>query len=163
MLEAYAALPEAFTSTVAERESLPLTWWETRLSADPAADRLVLGALDGGELVGVAGLSFQSREKARHKAVVFGMYVRPAWRSRGIGRQLLLSALAHARERPSVKVLQLTVTEGNAPAVALYESCAFVSFGVEPLAVAVGSQYLAKVHMWRRIDPEEGAGSTSRA
>lgn len=155
MLEAYAAHPEAFTSSVAERERLPLAWWEARLSAEPAAHRLVLGAFDGGELAGVVGLSFEQREKVRHKATVFGMYVRPRWRGQGIGRRLVVSVLTHARERPGVKVVQLTVTEANVPAVALYESCGFLRFGVEPLAVAVGSQYVAKVHMWRRIDPDK--------
>ena len=31
-------------------------------------------------------------------------------------------------------------------------SCGFVRFGVEPLAVAGGSGYVAKVHMWHRVD-----------
>ncbi|MGE5297190.1 MAG: N-acetyltransferase family protein [Solirubrobacterales bacterium] len=151
MLEAYAAHPEAFTSSVAERENLSLTWWKARLSVEPDAKKLVLGAFDDDELAGVVGLSFEQREKARHKATLFGMYVRPQWRSRGIGRQLVLSALTHAHQRPGVKVIQLTVTEGNVPAVALYESCGFVRFGVEPMAIAVGSKYLSKIHMWQQL------------
>jgi len=157
MLEAYAAHPESFTSSVAEREMLPLSWWEARLSADPAAKELVLGAFDGPELAGVVGLSFERREKVRHKATIFGMYVRPRWRGRGLGRGLVQSALSHARQRPGVKLVQLTVTESNAPAVALYESCGFIRFGVEPLAVAVGSQYVTKLHMWHQIDPDDQA------
>ncbi len=150
-LEAYAAHPEAFTSSVAERAELPLGWWEARLSAEPTAQKVVLGALQDGEIVGAVGLSFEQREKVHHKATLFGMYVRPSWRGQGIGRQLLLAALEYARDRSGVLVVQLTVTEGNGPAEALYESCGFVRFGVEPLAVAVGSQYLSKVHLWRRV------------
>lgn len=155
MLEAYAAHPEAFTSSVAERETLPLTWWEARLSPKPGANKLVLGAFDGGALAGVLGLSFEKREKVRHKATLFGMYVRLHCRGQGIGRQLVQSALTHARERPGVTVVQLTVTGSNAPAVALYEGCGFLRFGAEPFAVAVGSEYVTKLHMWRRIDPDE--------
>lgn len=155
MLEAYAAHPDAFTSTVAEREKRPPAWWKARLSDEPDTARLVLGAFDGSTLVGVVGLSFERRERARHKATLFGMYVRPPWRGRGIGRQLVVAALTHACKRPGVRVIQLTVTEGNVPAVALYESCGFVRFGVEPMAIAVGSEYLAKVHMWRRIADDE--------
>ena len=157
MLEAYAAHPDAFTSSVAERETLPLRWWEGRLSAEPLAKELVLGAFHAGELVGVVGLSFEQREKVRHKATLFGMYVRPHLRGQGIGRQLVQSALEHARERPGALVVQLTVTETNGPAVALYESCGFIRFGLEPMAVAVGSGYVSKVHMWRRVDAEEPA------
>lgn len=152
MLEAYAGHPEAFTSTVAERERLPLSWWEGRLSADPAADRIVLGAFEGEELAGVVGLSFERREKVRHKATLFGMYVQPKWRGRGVGGQLVTAALERARQRAGVRVVQLTVTETNAPAVALYEHCGFIRFGVEPMAVAAGSGYVTKLHMWRRLD-----------
>ncbi len=151
MLEAYAAHPEAFTSSMVERAGLPLAWWEARLSAEPAAHEIVLGALQDDEIAGVVGLSFEQREKVRHKVTLFGMHVRPRWRRRGLGRQLVLAALKHARERPGVIVIQLTVTEGNGPAEALYESCGFVRFGVEPLAVAVGSQYLSKLHLWRSV------------
>jgi ribosomal protein S18 acetylase RimI-like enzyme len=42
----------------------------------------------------------------------------------------------------------LTVTEGNAPAVHLYESCGFQAFGTEPMAVLTPTGYKAKVHMW---------------
>ena len=154
MLEAYAAHPDAFTSSMAERERLPLRWWEARLSAEPSAERLVLGAFHDGQLVGVVGLSFEQREKVSHKAALFGMYVRPAFRSQGIGHQLVRSALEQARERPGVLVVQLTVTETNAPAVSLYESCGFIRFGVEPMAVAAGSGYVSKIHMWRTVDAD---------
>jgi len=155
MLEAYTAHPDAFTSTVAERGKLPMAWWESRLSPDPSPKCLVLGAFEADELAGVVGLSFEQREKVRHKATLFGMYVRPAFRRRGIARQLVQSALKYARERADVLVVQLTVTETNTPAVALYESCGFIRFGLEPLAVAIGSGYVSKLHMWRRVDAEE--------
>ena len=157
MLEAYTAHPDAFTSTVAEREKLPMAWWETRLSPDPSSKHLVLGASDACDLIGVVGLSFEQREKVRHKATLFGMYVRPAFRGQGIGRQLVESTLKHAREHPGVKLVQLTVTESNTPAVALYESCGFLRFGLEPMAVAAGSGYVSKLHMWRSVDAEDRA------
>src|SRR4051794_18044509 len=75
MLEAYERHPDAFTSSAAERTALPLAWWESRLSAAAEAAELVFGAFQNGELGGVAGLSFESREKIRHKATLFGMYV----------------------------------------------------------------------------------------
>ena len=94
------------------------------------------------------GLSFEPREKAKHKATLFGMYVPDARRQQGIGRSLVLAALAHARARPGMRVVQLTVTEGNVAAEALYEQCGFVRFGIEPFAIAVAGRFLSKVHMW---------------
>jgi ribosomal protein S18 acetylase RimI-like enzyme len=148
MLEAYEAHPDAFTSTASERAALPMSWWESRISDAPLAREVVFGAFDGDRMAGAAGLSFETREKARHKATLFGMYVPPELRHRGIGRALVVSALDHARSRRDVMLVQLTVTEGNASAQALYERCGFVRFGLEPLAVAVGSTFVSKAHMW---------------
>lgn len=148
MLQAYALHPDAFTSSVAEREALPLSWWEARLAGGADAKEVVYGAFHEGSLAGVVGLTFDNREKARHKAHLFGMYVPQQYRRLGLGRQLVDMALAVARARAGVQVVQLTVTEGNASAQGLYAACGFQVFGVEPYAVAVGQGFVSKVHMW---------------
>lgn len=148
MLEAYRIHPDAFTSTVDERASLPMTWWEARLKDDPHPDEMVLGAFHGSRLAGVVGLSFESRRKARHKSHLFGMYVPSANRKAGIGKGLVLSVLEHARMRSGVNLVQLTVTQGNSAAQGLYERCGFVAFGIEPCAIMVDDDCYAKVHMW---------------
>ena len=150
MLQAYAAHPDAFTSSVAERSALPLSWWESRLAVGDGVHEVVWGAFAGDQLSGVAGLSFESRAKARHKATLFGMYLLPETRGKGLGEQLVHALLDHVRSRPAVKQVLLTVTQGNASAVALYTRCGFVAWGVEPDAVAVGGGFVSKVHMvWR--------------
>jgi len=148
MLDGYARHPDAFTSSVAERAALPMSWWEARLSAEPTPREVVFGAFDGTALVGAAGLSFEAREKARHKANFFGMYVAPGSRKHGFGRRIVDAALDAARARDGVRLVQLTVTEGNASARTLYEQCGFRAFGLEPMAVAVDGAYVSKVHMW---------------
>ncbi|TFV96563.1 GNAT family N-acetyltransferase, partial [Oxalobacteraceae bacterium OM1] len=127
---------------------LPLSWWEARMQPGDDASEMVFGAFDGERLVGVAGLSFEAREKLRHKAHLFGMFVHAEARQAGAGRQLVRAVQDAARARPGVRVLQLTVTEGNVPAVTLYERCGFVAFGVEPMAVCSGGLFFGKVHMW---------------
>lgn len=148
MLQAYAQHPEAFTSSVAERAGLPLTWWEQRLSEASDAVDVVFGVRDGDHLVAAAGLSLDAREKARHKATLFGMYVAPDARRHGLGAALVQRVLAYARSRCGVQLVQLTVTDGNHSAQALYERHGFVTFGLEPMAVAVGPGFVAKIHMW---------------
>src|SRR5438132_13781054 len=110
MLEAYEMHPDAFTSSVAERAALPLSWWESRVAPGGQATEVVFGAFDDAPLAGVAGLSFETREKARHQATLFGMYVPPRGRGHGIGLRLVEAALAFARSRSAIKVVQLTVT-----------------------------------------------------
>lgn len=148
MLEAYERHPDAFTSTVDERASLPLSWWQDRLQDAPVAGDIVLGAFQGTRMLGVAGLTFETRAKARHKAHLFGMYVTSSFRKGGLGRQLVMAALEHARTRADVRLVQLTVTQGNTTAQGLYERCGFVPFGVEPYAILAGETYVSKVHMW---------------
>lgn len=148
MLEAYARHPDAFTSSVDERAALPLAWWQARLDPGPDADQAVWASVAGDVMQGVAGLSFERREKVRHKATLFGMYVRPDARGQGLGRRLVDAALAHARTCPEIALLQLTVTEGNAGAIALYRAAGFESWGREPWAVRVGEGFVHKQHMW---------------
>jgi len=148
MLDAYEREPAAFTSTRREREALPLAWWERRLAAGPDASEVVLGAFERAMPAGVVGLSFEAREKSHHKATLFGMYVVPHARQRGLGHLLVNAALDHARSRTGVRIVQLTVSQGNERARLLYERCGFIAFGVEPFAVAIGSTFLSKIHMW---------------
>ena len=147
MLQAYARHPDAFTASVEERAGLPLAWWEARLAPGDAVDEMVLGAFDGQQLAGVAGLSFETRPKLRHKAHLFGMYVAPPSRAQGLGQQLVQAVLAQARARPGIIQVQLTVSDGNAAAEALYARCGFERFGVEPRAMALGDGFVGKVHM----------------
>ena len=148
MLEAYDRHPQAFTSSVRERAAMPLSWWESRLTSKLD---VVFGAFEDGRLSGIVGLAFEPREKARHKATLFGMYVNEAYQQQGLGRQLVEAALAEARRHSRLKLIQLTVTAGNDAAFALYQRCGFIQYGLEPLAVRVGEDYFDKIHMWREL------------
>jgi RimJ/RimL family protein N-acetyltransferase len=151
MLEACRLHPEAFTSSITERAAMPLVWWESRLNSPLD---LLFGVFEDDQLVGIIGLAFDPREKARHKATLFGLYVSAGFRHGGLGYRLVQAAIAEARSHKGLKLLQLTVTAGNDAALALYRRCGFVQFGLEPLAVRVGVEYLDKVHMWRELGVE---------
>src|ERR1044072_3266483 len=83
-LGALQAHRQAFGSTFDVENTQPLGWFSDRLGSST-----VLGALADGELVGVAGFALQHGEKQAHKATLWGMYVRPAARSAGVGRRLV--------------------------------------------------------------------------
>ena len=102
-------------------------------------------------MAGIVGLAFEPREKARHKATLFGMYVSADFRQHGLGHELVQAAIAEAQNHPALKLLQLTVTAGNDAAFNLYQRCGFIQFGLEPLAVRVGEDYFDKIHMWRQL------------
>ena len=146
MLEGYELAADAFTSTPAERAAKPQAWWERR-AQDPNGLGQAFGAFHDGALVGTVAVEYSARTKTRHKALVIGMYVSPTARGLGAGKALLQSAIEHARARPEVKVMTLTVTHGNAGATRLYESAGFQAFGLERMALFNGTEYMDKLHM----------------
>jgi ribosomal protein S18 acetylase RimI-like enzyme len=110
------------------------------------AQTAVFGAFEP-DLVGIVGIRRLTRKKTRHKARIWGMYLRDEHRGRGLGRQLMESAIAFAREQDGVRLLQLAVTERAATAAALYEKLGFVVWGIEPAGLHVEGTDLAEKHM----------------
>jgi ribosomal protein S18 acetylase RimI-like enzyme len=143
--------PDAFTSSVDAEAAKPLSATEARIAPD--SPDWVFGAFVGDTLAGVVGLAREARAKNRHKADVFGMYVAPDFRRRGIGRALLRHLVAAAEQEAGLEQLVLTVTNSNDPARLLYESEGFRSFGIEPRALRVGDVYFDKNHMVRFLAP----------
>ena len=85
------------------------------------------------------------------------MYVKPSARRLGAGAMLMQAAISAARAQPGLRILRLTVTQGNEAAVRLYESVGFSAWGVEPLAIHMPSGYKAKVHMAMQLGASETA------
>ncbi|OZM57903.1 hypothetical protein CIB95_05985 [Lottiidibacillus patelloidae] len=99
------------------------------------------------ELVGVCTLLRQSNIKENHKAHIFAMYVTPSARKASIGKLLLQEAIAKAKEIGIVKIM-LSVVTSNVPAIKLYESLGFQSYGIEVKALKdENNQYWDENHM----------------
>ena len=110
----------------------------------------ILGAFDGETLVGTVGCVQQQPAKVRHKAFIWGMYVAPEARGRGVGRALMEAAIARARQWPEVEQIHLAVVTTNEVARRLYRSLGFEVYGVEPAALKVDGRDLDEEHMLLR-------------
>lgn len=144
--------PDAFTSSYEEESHRTTAWAAQRLTPDAERPHdFFLGAFCEGVHVGVVGLNGRYRLKERHNATVVGMAVATASQGQGLGRLLMQVLIASARTMPGLVQLDLTVTEGNAPAERLYESLGFQTVGVFPRAICVGGAYHAKVHRVLRL------------
>lgn len=147
-----AEYPVAFTSSAEEEAARPLDWSVLRLTDAPKRPNdLFLGAFERDQLQGLVGLQGRYRPKERHNATVVGLFVARESGGRGLGRALMTELLTCARARPELLQLDLTVTEGNAAAQALYDSLGFTVYGVLPSAVRVEGRDYAKVHMVYRL------------
>jgi RimJ/RimL family protein N-acetyltransferase len=135
--------PAAFGSTYESEADTPLEQIAARLARGAGRENVMFGAFDedGGELVGLAGLGRQTGRKTRHRAGVWGMYVAPEARGRGVGRELMEALIAHARTLDGVERLTLGVEAGNEAARALYHSLGFVTYGTEPQAYKLDGEY----------------------
>lgn len=128
---------------------------ESRLSVDGIRDMLtrdvVFGA-GGDRLLGMAGVYTEDREKTAHKAHLWGMYVRPEARGRGLAGALLARVIAHARSLDGVRWLHLGVSETAEHARRCYESAGFATWGVEPEALCHNGRCVAELHMVLKLE-----------
>lgn len=149
MLKAYSLHPEAFVSSIVNRQKLPLSWWEGQLDDELST---VFGAFVDSQLAGLVGLAFEPWEDAQHKATVFGLYVSQAFRAQGLGEQLVQAVVSLAEQEPVIKVIELTVSANSSAALALYKRCGFEQSGLEDSAIRVGEAYFDRVHMRRLVN-----------
>jgi ribosomal protein S18 acetylase RimI-like enzyme len=142
--------PAAFGSSHEEEKDLPPAEVERRLEERPG--QATFGAFDGEALVGVVGLSRETRLKMAHKGHIWGMYVAAEARGHGVARELLMSALAHARATEGIAKVTLNVDAANVAAIALYESLGFVVFAREADAMRLDGQQRDDLQMHLRFD-----------
>ena len=133
--------PDAFRYTTADDRRAGEAAWRERLRRD-----YVIGAVADEGLIGIGGFARLTGDKIDHKGLIWGMYVRPEARGRGVADALMLALLEHARAR--VRLVQLTVMADNPRARAFYERHGFRLYGVEPQAVRQGGELRDEALMW---------------
>lgn len=143
--EALEREPASFGESVEEHLKISPATIAERLGAN--SENFVYGAFDHGALVATAGFYREQRIKRRHKGVVWGVYVAPNYRRRGLGRAVMAALLDSAGALPDLKSVYLSVTSSQSTARSLYASLGFRSFGVEPHALAVDGRYFDEEHM----------------
>lgn len=132
-LQALADSPAAFGSTLDETEARPMAYWENRAVQNAAGEEsiIVIAETEDG-WIGLAGSYLDETEPGKSCDLI-SMWVHPAHRGQGVGKQLVESVVDWARERGLERV-SLWVTESNASAIALYTRCGFMSTGeTQPL------------------------------
>src|SRR5271154_2017520 len=138
--------PRAFGESIAECESLSVSAAVARLGS-LSGDNFVVGAFETGELAGMAGFARNLREKSNHKGLIWGVYVRPAFRGQSVARALFEVLLERARSQPGLEQILLTVAVEQTAARRLYRSLGFKVFGHERHALKVDGAYVDEDHM----------------
>ena len=157
-LEALRTHPEVFSADYASAFDQPIAEWQDRLRSNDGIDSIVYLATVENELVGMTGIARASSLKTRHNARIWGVYVRPDQRGRGVGMQLIRHCLAWA-SRQNVELVKLGVVSTNLAAIRCYSSCGFHVYGVEPKAILHNNVYYDELLMAREtLLSESGLG-----
>ena len=101
----------------------------------PDNHKMVIGAFDGNLLLGMVGVYADMKVKLCHKGIIWGMFVLPNYRGRGIGKELMREAIVRAGEMEKIEQLNLCVVSENVAAKNLYLSLGFQVFGYEKNAM----------------------------
>lgn len=134
------ALGEILIEVVADGGSVsfmhPLTveyaeaFWTKSLAAAARGERVVLGAFDGGRLVGTVTLLLDCPPNQPHRGEIAKMMTRVCHRGRGVATALLREAERIAVERGRTLLVLDTATDGGASA--LYERLGYNLVGEIP-------------------------------
>lgn len=152
-LEALKGDPEAFGASFEEYQALSPEEVKRRLWSN--SDAFVVGAVEDGRLVGVAGFYRDQGLKSRHKGHVWGVYVTPAARGKKLGRTLMETILERGRSVRGVEQILISVTSTQTAAMKLYRSLGFEAFGREPRALKIGDRFIDEEHMLIRLSKDK--------
>jgi RimJ/RimL family protein N-acetyltransferase len=116
----------------------------------PTAESWVLGAFSSAEaLVGCIGWYREQGAKVSHKSTIWGMYVTPSHRRKGLARSLVNETITRARGASGVRQIQLCIALHNEAAAQLYQEAGFERAGVRPQSLFVEGRYIDEEHYVR--------------
>lgn len=126
-LRALSDAPDAFGSSLEAELAYPDSDWLDLARRSERADELVVfAAVDGEDWVGMAAGRWYDREAA--VAGLWGMWVDPASRGRGLGARLVAAVDAWAAGR-GARVLRLGAITGKGDPAEFYERLGFQDTG----------------------------------
>lgn len=139
-LESLKNDPSAFGASLEEEQNLPEEAWKKRMPN-------VLFALSDGVPVGTTTYVFETQMKFRHIAEIYGFYVSPGYRGRGIGTRLLEAALTRIRRKRGIMKVKLEANAEQLAAIGVYKRAGFVVAGKFEKDMKVGRRFYARVFM----------------
>lgn len=150
-LESFRLEPRAFRFAPEDEAHLSRADVAARLQRD-----FVIGAFDAedSQLIGGGGLAWSDGVKTRHKALLYGMYVKAAYRGSSVADEIMKRLIEEARA--NVEIVTLTVVSTNLRALRFYERWGFRAYGVEQRSAKNDDgEYLDETLMARPFNLED--------
>lgn len=150
--------PRSFAESLAEHDALSPQEFAKRLASSLSKENFIIGAFRSSNnpdsaplLAGVAGFVRNPRPKLRHKGLIWGVYLRPAFRGTGVAREILAEVIRRARTLDGLEQVNLNVATGTA-ARRLYESLGFEVYGHERNSLRVDGEFVDEDLMVLRLN-----------
>jgi ribosomal protein S18 acetylase RimI-like enzyme len=141
-LEALRNDSASFADSAEEHLATTVETARERLVKNDPISNFVAGVFEDGHLTATAG--FYNKE--RHKGHIWGVYVRPESRGKGVASALMNEIVRRARAIGGLEQITL-VASANLPAQRLYKALGFESYGIERHSLKIGDQYVDDVLM----------------
>jgi ribosomal protein S18 acetylase RimI-like enzyme len=154
-LHALESDPVSFAESLEELKRTTVEEYASRLRSG-GAENFVVGAFDGEQLVGMTGFYRDALLKRRHVGHVWGVFVSPAARGKGVGRAMLVEVIESARALPEMRCVRLMVAVTQEAARHLYKEMGFRVFGTEPWSLKIGEHYVDEIHMTLEFEDSPG-------
>lgn len=138
--------PWSFVDSPEELRRIPVEEYASRLRSNNAGN-FVVGAFEQQTPIGMVGFYQELPLKRRHKGWIWGVFVVPAARGRGVARALMLAAIQRAKSLPDLGIILLTVSVNQPAPRRLYASLGFRSIGIEPKGLKIGDRHVDEEHL----------------
>ena len=145
-LEALRNDPASFADSTEEHLTTTVETARKRLGKNDPASNFIVGVVEDDKLIATAGFYRYAHNKERHKGHIWGVYVRPEFRGKGIASALIKEIVRRVRGIGGLEQITL-VASANLPAQRLYKALGFESYGVEPHSLKIGTEYVDDVLM----------------
>ncbi len=149
-LLSYQESPYAFSESYEDEHQKNIDDFKDEIIQDSYPEEyFILGCFDGDKLVAFVKFKRDQRTKARHKAMVYAMYVHPDYRGKGLGKQLMQYILDKCGEMPDMEQIHLWVLHHKrASAANFYKSLGFKSMSKVIADLKVENEYIDAEYMF---------------
>ncbi len=146
-IEALESEPLAYAKTPKESLAEPDCYWRERLelSENISGNSKYFVEVDS-KIVGMADVVIENKkEKIKHIANIYGVYISKPYRGRGYGKKLLKTVLKEIEKRKEIRKVKIGVNPIQKAALTLYKSLGFKEVGTFKDELKVDGKYYDEI------------------
>ncbi len=143
MLTALKEDPKGFSVSFEEYNTNSDFWWFTYIDPYLSGEKDVMYLIStDDQVVGMAGIIFEFRERKRHVATLVWVYIKKEFRGKGLGKELINFIVNDLKTQENIIKLSLLVNSTQNNALNLYKKLGFETAGVLKKDIKIGDEFI---------------------